>query len=167
MFSIYGFSQGYFNAEYGVRAGINVSNLDIEPVSLANNDHRNGFYFGGFVEFNLSDFLSLNTEIQWSAEGSKRRDLKANYINLPIQLRFNITDRVTVGVGPQASLKTWTDNDGFETFTFSALGGLEYRFLRRYFVDVRAVYGLTDIFDGSTPLEAKQFTIQAGLGIRL
>lgn len=174
--SFYGFSQGNFNsnfrgifkADYGFRAGVNISNLDVEPVSVENNEHRNGFYFGGFIEFHLTNFLSLNTELQWSAEGAKRDDLRANYINLPIQLKLNLTDDLSIGVGPQASLKTWQEQDNFETFTFSVVGGVQYKVYKNFFIDARAVYGLTDILDDSvTSLEAKQFAIQVGVGIHL
>jgi len=154
--------------KYGVRSGINVTNLDFEPGPLFENRHRNGFFFGGFVEVPLSDLMVLNTEIQWSAEGAKDEDLRADYINLPVQLRFAVDERWMIGIGPQVGLKTWEDRDGFTTWTFSGLGGVEYMFTDDLFLDVRAIYGFTDILDNDvTSLEATQFTIQFGIGIKL
>lgn len=161
-------SQEIKSTKYGIRTGFNISNLDFEPAPLFTNAHRNGFFFGGFVEFMLSNSVFLNTEIQWSAEGGKDEDLRANYINLPVQLRFALSNKLTIGAGPQISLKTWQDTDGFETFTFSGVGGLEYEIFTDYFIDLRAVYGFSDILDHSVaPLEATQFMIQLGIGIKI
>ena len=68
-------------------------------------------------------------------------DIRANYINLPVQLRFALSNKLTIGAGPQISLKTSQDSDGFETFIFSGVGGLEYEIFTDYFIDLRAVYG--------------------------
>ena len=95
LFVTLSFSQGYETTKYGIRAGFNISNLNFEPAPLFTNAHRNGFFFGGFAEFMLSNSVFLNTEIQWSAEGGKDEDLRANYINLPVQLRFALSNKLT------------------------------------------------------------------------
>lgn len=163
-----GFSQSSSDVRYGIRAGLNISNLDFEPGPVSENEHRNGFAFGGFAEFPLTEQLFLNTEIQWSAEGAKSQELRADYIHLPIQLKFALGEKFMIGVGPQASLKTWKNTDGFETFSFSAIGGVEYMISNDLFLDVRAAYGLTNILDDSiTTLEAKNFNIQIGIGMKI
>ena len=134
-------SQEIKSTKYGIRTGFNISNLDFEPAPLFTNAHRNGFFFGGFAEFMLSNSVFLNTEIQWSAEGGKDVDIRANYINLPVQLRFALSNKLTIGAGPQISLKTSQDSDGFVTFIFSGVGGLEYKIITDYSIDLRAVYG--------------------------
>lgn len=162
------FSQILKSAKYGVRAGLNISNLDFEPDPTFTNLHRNGFYFGGFVEQSLNNSMYLNAELQWSAEGAKESSLRANYINLPVQLRFKLGDNFMLGAGPQASLKTWEANDNFKTFTVSMLGGVEYKFKEDFFVDVRAVYGLSNILDNDlAPQEATQVVLQFGIGMKL
>jgi hypothetical protein len=162
-----GFSQNATYTKYGLRTGMNISNLDFEPSPVTINQHRNGLYFGGFVEVPLSDKTFLNTEIQWSAQGAKDEAFRADYINLPIQLRFAVGDRFTFGAGPQIGLKTWEDNDAFETWSFSGVGGVEYMFLDDFFIDVRAVYGFSNILNDATGLEATDFTIQVGVGIKI
>lgn len=168
LFTFYSFSQGYETTKYGVRAGINISNLDFEPDPTFTDDHRNGFYFGGFAEFSLSETLWLNTELQWSAEGAKAENIRANYINIPVQLRFQFFENLSFGVGPQLGIKTWKSSDNFTNFTFSGLGGVEYKFWDDYFVDVRGIYGFSNILDSDiAPQEAKQFVIQVGVGIKI
>lgn len=161
-------SLSYAQPKYGVRAAVNASNLDFEPDADFVNQHRNGFAFAGFVEFGLSEKSSLMTELQWSAEGAKDEDLRANYIQMPLQLRYGLTNDLSIGAGPQFSLKTWGDKDGFATFAFSALAGIEYMITDELFVDLRYSYGFTNILDEDlTTAEAKNTNIQIGFGIKI
>ncbi len=153
---------------YGVRGGLNISNLDFEPDADFNNTHRNGFVFGGFVDYGFSESMSALVELQYSAEGGKADDLKADYIQMPIMLRFNIGNSFTIGAGPMVSLKTWKNQDAFSTFAFSAIGGIEYMITDELFVDARFSYGITNILDEDLDsLEAKNNNIQFGFGIKM
>lgn len=107
--------------KYGVRAGLNISNLDFTPDADFQNLHRNGFAFGGFVDYGFTELISLQVELQYSAEGGKADDLKADYIQMPLMLRFHLGDKFTIGAGPMASLKTWKNQDAFSTFSFREL----------------------------------------------
>ncbi|WP_431137515.1 porin family protein [Psychroserpens mesophilus] len=159
------FAQG---TSYGVRGGLNVSNLDFDPDATFKNQHRYGFAFGGFVDFGISDNFSILTELQYSAEGGKDESLKADYIQMPIMARIGIGNKFTLGVGPMASLKTWANQDGFSTFTFSGVGGLEYMITDEFFIDARVHYGLSNILDEDlTDIEAKNTTFQFGFGIKI
>ncbi len=154
--------------KYGVRGGVNISNLDFTPDADFQNLHRNGFVFGGFVDYGFSESLSLQVELQYSAEGAKADELNADYIQMPIMLRFHLGDKFTVGAGPMASVKTWKNQDAFSTFTFSGIGGVEYMITDELFIDARFSYGITNIldedFDG---IEAKNNNIQIGFGIKI
>ena len=63
--------------KYGVRGGLNISNLDFTPDADFQNLHRNGFFFGGFVDYGFSESISLQVELQYSAEGGKADDVKS------------------------------------------------------------------------------------------
>ncbi len=153
---------------YGVRGALNVSNLDFDPDATFENQHRNGFAFGGFVEFDLSEDISLLTELQWSAEGGKKEVIRADYINLPILIRFSVSNRFTLGAGPQVALKTWKDKDGFASFAFSGVAGLEYMITDELFVDARLSYGFSNVLDqDETDAKAKNHVIQFGFGIKI
>ncbi len=154
--------------KYGVRTGVNISNLDFTPDPDFRNDHRNGFAFGGFVDYAFSESLSGLIELQYSAEGAKADELKADYIQMPIMLRFNLGNNFTVGVGPMASLKTWKNQDAFSTFSFSGIGGVEYMITEELFIDARFSYGITNVLDEDlVGIEAKNNTIQIGFGIKM
>ncbi|GAB5566051.1 MAG: hypothetical protein Wins2KO_31140 [Winogradskyella sp.] len=154
--------------KYGVRGSLNVSNLDFDPDANFENKHRNGFAFAGFVDFGLSETMALRTELQWSAEGGKEQELRADYIQLPIMLRLSVSERLSFGAGPQLNLKTWQDNDGFSTFTFSGVLGAEYMITSDLFIDVRYSYGFSNILDEDlTDVEAKNHVMQFGFGIKI
>ncbi|RZN79670.1 MAG: PorT family protein [Winogradskyella sp.] len=168
LFIALSFSQGNEATKYGIRAGVNISNMDFDPAPIERNLHRNGFYFGGFAEFSLSETLWLNTELQWSAEGGKDENWRANYLSLPVQVKFLVGDKFSIGVGPQIGVKTWKSSDVFDTFNFSGVAGIQYQIFEDYFLEVRGVYGFTNMLDDAlAPLEAKQFVIQAGIGIKI
>ncbi|MCA0133435.1 porin family protein [Winogradskyella alexanderae] len=156
------------DVSYGIRGALNISNLDFDPDANFENKHRNGFAFGGFAEFGLSDNVSLLTELQWSAEGGKDEDLRADYIQLPIQLRLSTSDRFSLGVGPQVALKTWKNEDAFATFAFSGVVGAEYMITSDLFIDARFSFGLSNILDEDfTNSEAKNNVIQFGFGMKI
>ncbi|MDY2586527.1 porin family protein [Winogradskyella aquimaris] len=154
---------------YGVRGALNVSNLDFDPDATFENKHRNGFAFAGFAEFGFTEELALHTELQWSAEGGKDEDLRADYIQMPILLKLSTSDRLSFMAGPQVALKTWKNNDGFSTFAFSGVVGAEYMITDELFVDARYSYGLTNILDEDDipNLEAKNHVMQFGFGIKI
>jgi len=154
--------------KYGVRAGLNISNLDFTPDADFQNLHRNGFAFGGFVDYGFTELISLQVELQYSAEGGKADDLKADYIQMPLMLRFHLGDKFTIGAGPMASLKTWKNQDAFSTFSFSGIGGVEYMITDELFIDARFSYGITNILDEDFEgIEAKNNNIQIGIGIKI
>jgi opacity protein-like surface antigen len=153
---------------YGVRAALNISNLDFDPDATFENKHRNGFAFGGFVDFGLSEDVSILTELQWSAQGGKDESLRADYIQLPILIRLAVSDRLILGAGPQIALKTWKNQDAFSTFAFSGVAGAEYMITDEYFVDLRLSYGFSNILDQDlTDNSAKNHVIQFGFGMKI
>ncbi|APX99974.1 outer membrane protein with beta-barrel domain [Lacinutrix venerupis] len=164
MFSIYGFSQ---NALYGVRAGYNISNLDFEPTTGDfENMHRNGFAIGFFAEYSLGSSLSIAPEIQFSAEGAKEEAIRIDYIQMPIFFKYKLGQSLAIGLGPQASLKGHEYEDGLQNLAFSGLAGIEYMISDEFFIDFRYSYGLTNIFDDETNLEAKNTNMQIGFGVK-
>ena len=156
------------NASYGVRVGLNISNLDFEPDPTFDNQHRNGFAIGFFGEYDLSASLAIAPEVQFSAEGAKEESLRIDYIQAPILFKYRIGDRVTVGAGPMVGLKVHEYEDGFTNFAFSGIGGLEFMITDEIFIDARYSYGFTNVLDEDNPLgEATNTNIQIGVGIKI
>jgi len=164
MISSYGFSQ---DAKYGIRAGLNVSNLDFDPAPTFDNTHRNGFFIGFLAEYSLSETMSLAPEIQFSAEGAKDESLRVDYIQAPILLKFKLGEKMSIGAGPLVGIKIHEFEDGFNNFAFSALVGIEYMITEEIFIDARYSYGLSNIFDDDVIIEAINTNIQFGVGIKI
>ncbi len=161
----YSFSQ---DSKTGVRIGYNISNLDFDPEVPAGveNRHRNGFAIGFFGEYSLSKSLAIAPELQFSAEGAQEEALRIDYIQIPVLFKYQISELIAIGLGPQASLKAHAHEDELQNLSFSALVGLEYMLSDTFFLDLRYAYGLTNIFDDELKLDAINTNIQIGLGVK-
>ena len=152
---------------FGVRTGINMSNLDYKSDVPAGNDHRNGFMIGFTAQYGITESFSIAPEVQFSAEGAKQEELRLDYINVPVFAKYLITEKLSVGLGPQLGIKIHEYEDGFQNLTFSGIAGVEYVFYEDFYVDVRYAYGFTNVYDEDQPLEATSSNIQIGVGIKI
>ncbi|MDO5971494.1 porin family protein [Flavivirga aquimarina] len=163
-FSIYGVSQ---DIKYGIRGGLNISNLDFDDNDIAaENKHRNSVYIGFFANIGLSKTISLMPEVQFSAEGADPEPLHLDYIQAPIFLKFRLSEKIHFGVGPQVGLKVHKEDDGVKNFAYSGVTGVEYKINYALFADVRYTYGFSNIFDDNLGIEAKNSNIQIGVGYK-
>ncbi|MBJ7882748.1 outer membrane beta-barrel protein [Gelidibacter salicanalis] len=162
--STYSFSQ---DIKYGVHFATNISNMDYDVDGIRSNPHRNGFVFGAFVDFGLTESLAVMTELQYSPEGANLQYYKTDYLNLPIILNYTIFNDLKLGVGPQVGLKVYKHNDGFKNFVFSGVGFAEYMITDEFGVDFRYLYGISNVFDDELNLEARQGVMQFGVTYRL
>lgn len=161
--SYYGFSQG---TKYGVRAGYNISNLDFKDVPPLDNKHRNGFMIGFFGEYGLSKTVSLMPELQFSSEGANNEPIRIDYLQVPVLLKFRLSEKFNIGFGPQVGVKVHEYEDNIKNFAYSGVGGIEYKLNHSFFLDARYTYGFSNIFDDKVAVEAKNTNIQFGLGFK-
>ncbi|MCB4797814.1 porin family protein [Neotamlana laminarinivorans] len=152
--------------KYGVRGGLNISNLDFKEHPEVPNKHRNSIYFGAFAEIALSNKLAISPELQFSAEGANEETLHLDYIQMPILMNVSITEKVSIGLGPQVSLKVHKYEDGIKNFAYSGVGGVTYKINYALFADVRYTYGISNIFDDKLSTEARNTNIQIGIGYK-
>lgn len=160
----YSFSQ---DIKYGVHFATNISNMDYDVDGIRSNPHRNGFVFGAFVDFGLTEALAIMTELQYSPEGANLQYYKTDYLNLPVILNYNIFGDFKLGVGPQVGVKIHKNSDGFKNVVFSGVGFAEYMITDEFGIDFRYVYGISNVFDEKSNLDAKQGVMQFGVTYRL
>ncbi|MGC1205060.1 MAG: porin family protein [Flavobacteriaceae bacterium] len=180
-FSYYGFSQNeevkdieetksegstFQGIKYGVRGGLTISNLDFDDAPPMENKHRNSFYIGFFADIGLSKTVSVVPEIQFSPEGAKIEVLQLDYIQAPVLIKFRLSEKVKIGIGPQASLKSNKKDDGVKNFAYSGVAGLEYKLTHMLFADVRYTYGISDVFDDNLAISAQNTSVQIGVGYK-
>ena len=152
--------------KYGIRAGYTISHLDFDDVPIMDNKHRNSMYIGFLANIGLSRTLSLVPEIQFSAEGANDEILHLDYIQMPILFRFRFSERFHAGLGPQIGLKVHKFEDGMKNLAYSAVIGADYKINYAIFVDVRYNYGILNVFDEVSGIEAKNRNIQLGVGYK-
>ena len=153
--------------KYGVRGGIGLSSLSFDENIDLDNDDRVGAFFGGFVDFGISEKFSVMTEANFSSEGAKDEPLQLDYIQLPVQLRYALSNDVKIGVGPQFSFTTWDNQNILAQYGFSVVGGIELMVSDMFFLDFRYTYGFTNVLEEPTSNEANNSSFQLGFGIKL
>lgn len=154
---------------YGVRGGAVYSNLSYDNDVSFDNDSRIGAFFGGFVDFGVSKKLSVMVEAQFSAEGAKDKPFRLGLIQIPVQIRYDLWETVKIGVGPQMSFVTWTHQDIFTQYMFSALGSIEVMVTDMIFLDLRYNHGITNILKEGSLEDNKAYnrSVQLGIGLKL
>lgn len=163
-------------SRYGFRAGLNYSDIDFEEdisgLTSGNDDARIGFTAGFFAQYYLSEKLSIQPELQYSAQGERTEingdRLAINVLQLPVLLNLHI-GKLALSVGPQIGLSIWEwerEND-YEFFQFSGVGGVTYDILDNFQATLRGSFGITDaiqsnsesLFSGSGANHYLQFTL--------
>lgn len=100
---------------FGIKGGLNLSNLSIKQDDVSKPDSRTSFHIGGLVEIPISGKFSIQPELLFSMQGAQEEEsetymgqtysskttLKLNYINLPIMAKYYVVDGLALEVGPQ------------------------------------------------------------------
>ena len=88
------------------------------------------------------------------------------YITIPVMLKFNLSDNITLELGPQAgfllSEKNEFDVEKTDTFDFTANAGLGLKITKSLFAQARYGLGLTEIKSDS---KIKNSVFQLSLGL--
>lgn len=165
--------------KYGIKAGVTLANVDSEI------DYSTipGYYGGFFANLSLGGKLSLQPEILYSAKGCKRKTSSSNvrynfdYIDIPIMLQYNFTDRFYAELGPQFGFLIMAKSSGdnpirniksdLYTFDFDAALGVGFHITPKHGVNARYVRGFTNISKEAASGEGAVNSIfQLGLGYR-
>lgn len=118
------------NFKFGVKAGINISNVYDEEGEDFVADGKVGFAGGVFFSIPLGKFVGLQPEILYSEKGFKAEGSilgvnydfkrKTSHLDIPVHFQIKPTENLSILVGPQFSYLLETRN---ELGNFS--GGME------------------------------------------
>jgi hypothetical protein len=147
-----GYGQGL---DFGIKAGVNFSTL----TDAAGLDNRTGFVGGIFVGGKLGDKLGIQADLLYSQQGAEFNagNFDLNYINVPVVLKYFVTDKLHIHAGPQFGvlidenaqtvLGTVINKIGTNDTDVSGVvgAGLDLPFGIR--LDGRYNFGLTDVPD--------------------
>ena len=163
----------------GLKLGMNLANQTISSGELgftASPSFRTTIHAGGYLTAMITEKFGVQPEILYSGQGYKQGSavFKANYITVPVLLRYNFTELFSIHAGPQigilASAKA-DDEDvkdllkGTDIGIAAGLGvdlpmGLNFGF--------RFVKGMTNIVDDdSDGLKYKNYALQFSVGYKL
>lgn len=181
------------DVKFGAKGGINLANIVGDDAGDANT--LVGFNAGFFVEIPVTDKLTIQSEILYSAQGSKsegplvidgslydvKATMKLNYINIPVMFKYNVVEKFSLEAGPYVGFLTTAkmkvDVDGYGSATedmkdlvkstdFGIALGMNYEFSDVIFANVRYQGGLTQIGDTGEGDNIKNSVFQLGLGFR-
>lgn len=171
----------------GIKGGVNISKVDGKAFR---DEFRYGYHLGGFAELGLGGNLGIQPEVLWnqyqtradssfsdvyqnSVTISNYKDVKLNYLSIPILLNYKLGSLLSLQAGPQFGIlidqsKNLVQNgkDAFKSGDFSLVGGAQIhiskiRLQGRYFV------GLNNVSDISNQNKWKNQGFQLSLGIAL
>lgn len=164
------------HAEFGLKAGLNISNLRIE--NSKGPDTKASLYAGGLVHIHLTQYFAVQPELMFSGQGFSqtiagvKNRLSLNYVNLPVLGQFMFGDGFRLESGPQLGILAGAHSkatghsvdvkDDYKGFDFSWVFGLGYITHSGLGLDARYNLGLSNINDdNSTKVNNRVF--QAGL----
>lgn len=147
-----------------------------------------GYHLGAFAEIDLNQKWGIQPELLWNQTNTQRasgsdavlnnwqqntKDIKLNYLSIPVLLRYNVGSLITLNLGPQFGIllnkdqSLWSNGkQAFKSGDLSLTGGatVNMKMLRLY---GRYNIGLSNLNDVGTPDNWKSQQLQLGVGVRL
>lgn len=161
---------------WGVKAGLNLANFigkDVEDTKM-----KVGFNVGVVSEYSFCEKFAVGPELLFSTQGcsinipdAPKMKVNAQYINLPIMLKYYVIENLSINLGPQLGYAVSfkgkigsekVDYPGAKKFDVSLGVGATYNF-EKIFVDARYNYGLTKVIENA---KVKNSVIQIGVGYK-
>jgi len=143
--------------DFGIKAGANFATI----TDASGFSNTTGFVGGVFLGFKLGDTWGLQADMLYSQQGGDFAlgDVKLDYINVPVVLKYYLTSNLHLHAGPQFGINV-NDNledvlpggDGLsladaESFDVEGVVGLGYEFPFGFRASGRYNFGLTDAFN--------------------
>lgn len=165
------------SSRFGIKIGANYSTINSDTLDeLGLDESRIGALVGFFADYEINSRFRIQPELQYSAQGNKEKEVRINYLQLPVALKYEISDVFNIHIGPQAGLKIWEWEDNsdseadFAPIDFSGFGGIGVQITENFFAEARYVIGFSNVFDDPDDLldlDGNNTVIQFALGYRL
>jgi hypothetical protein len=173
-------SFGQKNFRLGAKAGANLTKIS---GSSFKDEFRTGYHLGGFAEIDFGK-LGIQPEVLWSTSRTTRdttfsqvyqfrdRDINLDYLTIPILLRYNVGDFITLNAGPQFGVLLNKDRSllqngeaAFKGGDFGMVAGLQLN-LKALRIYGRYNVGLNNINDIDEQDKWQNEQLQIGLGLK-
>ncbi|MBD0331113.1 MAG: PorT family protein [Chitinophagaceae bacterium] len=180
LFNIHLFAQA--GANFGIKAGLNIANLNIENSNYNDftTDSRIGFHTGLLAHVHLTPEWALQPEVVYSQEGAKLKfnlsgqdvevKTKLDYINIPVAIQYMFHNGFRIEAVPQLGVminSKYEDDDGteddadddFKSTNFSVGPGIGYLTYSGFGVGARYMFGISKIGEGSSDVRGNTFSL--------
>jgi len=172
-------AQGGFRL--GVKAGANMNKISGQSFK---DGYDLSYHVGAFAEIDITKTIGIQPEVLWNQTTTKRansfdaiyaslpQDVKLQYLAIPVLLRINVTNLITLNAGPQFGILMNKDDNlitngqaAFKNGDFSLVAGAQLNLtaLRIY---GRYNIGLQNVNDVANQEKWKNQQIQLGVGLR-
>lgn len=172
---------------FGIKGGANLTKVDGKAMK---DEFNYGYQLGGFAEVGLGKKWFIQPEVMWTefrsrtaddfediinfpADGSNRKDIKLNYLAIPITLNYRLLDWFSLHAGPQFGVllnqdKNLLENgrDAFNSGVVSIVTGAQLNF-GGFHITGRYFANINDINSGDVNDAWKNKGFQVGVGIRI
>lgn len=160
------------DTHFGLRAGLNISSLDVKDGVDFNS--KAGVHIGALAHVHLSPHFAVQPELVYSQQGGDDDGdkWKINYLNVPVLFQYMTGNGLRLQTGPQVGLvltsKIKSGNieenikDDVNTLDVSWSLGASYLFPEGVGLDARYNWGITNVNDAETP-EVRNRVFQVGI----
>lgn len=132
------------NTGFGIKGGYNLASIEGANASLfTNRDNLKDFHAGVYAQYGFTNFASLMVELLYSRKGfqsnfpgTTAQDIRLDYIELPLLFVANLTETLSIHLGPQVALLNNVNEggttvslaaNGYNTLDYGGIAGAEAR----------------------------------------
>ncbi len=172
---------------FGIKGGVNLTKVDGKAFK---DEFKYGYHLGGFAEIGLGKRWSIQPEVlfnqyktrvdttfkniyQNAANFSTYKDVKLDYLSIPILLNYKLANIFSLQAGPQFGILMSQDKnllqegkEAFKNGDFSLLGGAQIN-ISKLRLSGRYVVGLNNISEISDQNKWKNQGWQLSVGLAL
>jgi hypothetical protein len=158
------FTMNSQNSQFGSTAGFYNLSIKASSSGLSASADASGFFAGFYGNFNLSESLSLQPEIQLGMTFSDGES--SEQILLPVMFKYYVSEKFNVQAGPQFDF-VLNGGPGINSLGVGLGFGAGFDFTDKLFASGRYGLGLTNrLEDAPSGVTVKFNTIQIGIGFR-
>jgi hypothetical protein len=143
--------------QFGLKAGVNVSNFTGTTFDNVDNKALVGFHGGALLSLLLGDHFAIQPEALFSTQGAKFKsatenaNYKISYLNVPVMAKIRFPGGFYIEAGPQVGFKLkenfpgTTSQDFANNLDFSVDGGLGFHGKSGLGIGARYVVGVSKV----------------------
>lgn len=154
-----------YETEFGIKAGYNAIQMQIENDGNNRIQKEPGIYFGAFVNFPTSEIFSIQPEVLYSSSRYNIND-NISLIHIPVLIKFKLANSFTGSIGPEAQILLGIgeqDTSSFNQLMFGFNFGATYRLTPKFLLEARPYFALNKLLKDGPGFSRKLNTLQIGL----